>query len=69
MGAHVYKKIEIVGSSTVSNDDAIKNAISKAAQSIKNMDWYEVVEQRGHLADGKIAHYQVTVKIGFRLED
>ncbi len=69
MGAHVYKKIEIVGSSTVSNDDAIKNAISKAAQSIKNMDWYEVVEQRGHLVDGKIAHYQVTVKIGFRLED
>lgn len=69
MSAHVYKKIEIVGSSTVSNDDAIKNAISKAAQSIKNMDWYEVVEQRGHLVDGKIAHYQVTVKIGFRLED
>ena len=69
MGAHVYKKIEIVGSSTVSNDDAIKNAINKAAQSIKHMDWYEVVEQRGHIADGKIAHYQVTLKIGFRLED
>lgn len=68
MGTHIYKKIEVVGSSAVSNDDAIKNAVSKAAQSLKNMDWYEVVEQRGHIADGKIAHYQVTVKIGFRLE-
>ncbi|CAM3759848.1 dodecin [Parendozoicomonas haliclonae] len=68
MGAHVYKKVEVVGSSTVSSDDALKNAIEKAAQTIKNMDWYEVVEHRGHIMDGKIAHYQVTVKIGFRLE-
>ncbi len=66
---HTYKKIEIVGSSTIGTDDAIQNAISKAAQSIKNLDWFEVVETRGHLVDGKIAHYQVTVKIGFRLED
>ena len=69
MGAHVYKKIELVGSSTTGTDDAIRNAIARASESIKNMDWYEVVEQRGHIVDGKIAHYQVTVKIGFRLED
>ena len=69
MSAHVYKKIEIVGSSTTSSDDAIRNAIAKAAQSVKNMDWYEVVENRGHIVDGEIAHYQVTLKIGFRLAD
>jgi dodecin len=69
MTAHVYKKIELVGSSTISTDDAIQNAIAKAALTIKNMDWFEVVETRGHLVDGKIAHYQVTVKIGFRIED
>ena len=69
MGAHVYKKIELVGSSTTGTDDAIRNAIARASESIKNMDWYEVIEQRGHIVDGKIAHYQVTVKIGFRLED
>ena len=69
MGAHVYKKIELVGSSTTSTDDAVRNAIARASESVKNMDWYEVVEQRGHIADGRIAHYQVTVKIGFRLEE
>lgn len=69
MTAHVYKKIELVGSSTISTDDAIQNAIAKAALTIKNMDWFEVVETRGHLVDGKIAHYQVTVKVGFRIED
>jgi dodecin len=69
MTAHVYKKIELVGSSTIGTDDAIQNAIAKAALTIKNMDWFEVVETRGHLVDGKIAHYQVTVKVGFRIED
>lgn len=69
MSAHTYKKIEIVGSSTIGTDDAIQNAISKAAETVKNMDWFEVVETRGHLVDGKIAHYQVTIKIGFRIED
>ncbi len=68
MASHVYKKIEVVGSSEMSSDDAIKNAIAKAAQTFSNMDWYEVVEHRGHLQNGKIAHYQVTVKIGYRLE-
>jgi dodecin len=69
MTAHTYKKIELVGSSTISTDDAIQNAITKAAASIKHMDWFEVLETRGHLVDGKIAHYQVTIKVGFRIED
>lgn len=68
MNDHVYKKIEITGSSTVSSDEAIKNAIAKAGQSIKNLDWFEVVETRGHLENNQIAHWQVTVKIGFRLD-
>ena len=66
---HTYKKIEIVGSSTIGTDDAIQNAIAKAALTIKNMDWFEVLETRGHIVDGKIAHYQVTIKVGFRLQD
>lgn len=69
MSAHTYKLIELVGSSTVGTDDAIRNAIAKAAQTVKHMDWFEVVETRGHIVDGKIAHYQVTIKIGFRIED
>lgn len=68
MSAHVYKMIELVGSSTTGTDDAIRNAIAKAAQSVRHMDWFEVVETRGHIADGKVAHYQVTLKVGFRLE-
>lgn len=69
MSAHVYKLIEIVGSSPISTDDAIKNAVNKAAQTVKHMDWFEVAGTRGHIVDGKIAHYQVTIKIGFRIED
>ena len=69
MSEHVYKKVELTGSSTVSSDKAIESAIAKAAQSIKNMDWFEVVESRGHIQDGKVAHWQVTIKVGFRLED
>lgn len=68
MGENVYKKIEIVGSSETGTDDAIRNAIAKASQSLKHMDWFEVVETRGHIQNGKIAHYQVTLKVGFRLE-
>ncbi|QVL44734.1 MAG: dodecin domain-containing protein [Methylophilaceae bacterium] len=67
--AHTYKKIELVGSSTVGTDDAIQNAIAKAAKTIKHMDWFEVTETRGHIVDGNIAHYQVTLKIGFRIAD
>lgn len=68
MSDHVYKLIEVVGSSTVSTDDAIRNAIDAAAQSIRHIDWFQVIETRGHITDGKIAHFQVTVKLGFRLE-
>jgi hypothetical protein len=68
MSAHVYKLIELVGSSTVGTDDAIRNVIEKAAHTVKHMDWFEVVETRGHIVDGKVAHYQVTLKIGFRIE-
>lgn len=69
MTDHVYKKIEIVGSSTQSTDDAIRNAIAKASQTVRNMRWFEVVDTRGHIDGGQVAHYQVTVKIGFTLDD
>jgi flavin-binding protein dodecin len=69
MSNHTYKKIEIVGSSATGTDDAIRNALARAARSIHNMDWFEVVETRGHIVDGQVAHWQVTLKIGFRLED
>ena len=69
MSEHTYKIIELVGSSTASTDEAIRNAIAKAAKTVKNMDWFEVVETRGHIVDGQIAHYQVTLKVGFRLLD
>ncbi|KRT56022.1 dodecin [endosymbiont of Ridgeia piscesae] len=69
MSEHIYKMIEIVGSSSESSDDAVRNAIRRAAKSIHNMNWFEVVESRGHIQDGEVAHWQVTLKIGFRLED
>ena len=67
--SHTYKLTEVVGSSTISSDDAIRNAIATASLSLKNLGWFEVVEHRGHIEDGEVAHWQVTVKIGFRLED
>ncbi|MBA57160.1 MAG: dodecin flavoprotein [Pseudomonadales bacterium] len=63
-----YKKIEIVGSSPIGVDDAIKNAIAECSKSVKNMDWFEVVDTRGHIVNGSVAHFQVTLKIGFRIE-
>ena len=69
MTAHIYKKMELVGSSTESSDKAIENALARAHQSIRNMDWFEVQETRGHIVDGKVAHWQVVIKVGFRLED
>jgi len=69
MADHVYKKIEITGSSSVGTDEAIKNAIAKAGESLHNLRWFEVVETRGHIDQGQIAHWQVTVKIGFTLDD
>jgi flavin-binding protein dodecin len=68
MSAHTYKLIELVGSSMNGTDEAIRDAIAKAALTVKHMDWFEVVETRGHIVDGKISHYQVTIKVGFRLE-
>jgi dodecin len=69
MSDHVYKSVEITGSSPVGIKEAVDRAIEKAAQTIRNMDWFEVTDIRGVLADGAVAHYQVTVKIGFRLDD
>lgn len=69
MSDHVYKKAEIVGSSKTSLEDAIENAIARASKTIKHLDWFEVTETRGHIVDGKIGHYQVTLKVGFRLEE
>ena len=68
MSAHTYKIIELVGSSTEGTDHAIRDAIAKAALTVKHMDWYEVVESRGHITDGMVSHFQVTIKVGFRLE-
>ncbi len=68
-GHHCYKKIELVGSSKVSIEDAISNAIAEAAKSIHLLEWFEVVETRGHIVNGEVGHYQVTLKLGFRLAD
>ena len=69
MGAHVYKKIELVGTSKDSVEDAIKTAIAKASETIKDLRWFEVLETRGQIEDGKVAYWQVTVKIGFTVQD
>jgi dodecin len=68
MPNHVYKSIELTGSSTTSMEDAVRTAIDKAAKTIRNMRWFEVVESRGYLEEGKIAYWQVTVKISFTVE-
>lgn len=69
MADHVYKQIELTGSSTQGMQHAIENAIARAGETIRNMRWFEVTETRGHIEDGKVAHWQVTVKIGFTLDD
>ena len=69
MSDHVYKIIELTGSSAKSFDDAVQNAISKASKTMRNMHWFQVSETRGHIDGGKLAHWQVTLKIGFTLED
>lgn len=63
-----YKKIELVGTSPNSVEDAINNAIAECSKSIKNIDWFEVIDTRGHIVNGKVAHFQVSLKIGFRIE-
>ncbi len=68
MSDHVYKVVEIVGSSKLGIDDAIRNAIETSAKTIRHISWFEVIKTTGHVADDKVAHVQVTLKIGFRIE-
>jgi|TARA_R110002096_G_scaffold426421_1_gene636127 dodecin len=68
MTNNVYKKVELVGSSPNSIEEAIENAIEMAGKSLKNLDWFEVVGTRGHISGGKVSHYQVELKVGFRVE-
>jgi flavin-binding protein dodecin len=68
MSDHIYKKIELVGSSPNGIEDAVKNALARAKKSVRNMRWFEVTETRGYLEEGNIAHWQVTLKVGFTLE-
>jgi dodecin len=69
MSNHVYKLIELTGSSPVSSDDAVRNAVARAQQTVRNMRWFEVIETRGQIDNGSVAHWQVTIKIGFTLDD
>lgn len=68
MSEHVYKLIELTGSSTVGIEDACQKAIAKASDSVRNIRWFEVTDTRGHVEDGRIAHWQVTMKVGFTLD-
>jgi dodecin len=68
MSDHVYKKIELVGSSPTSIEDAVTNALARAGKTVRNMRWFEVTETRGYIDNGKVDHWQVTVHIGFTLE-
>ena len=69
MSEHTYKHIELTGSSSESSDQAIQNAIAKAATSVKHMHWFEVIGTRGYIEDDGVKYWQVTIKIGFRIED
>lgn len=69
MPNRVYKMLELVGSSPTGSDDAIRNALATAARTVRHIDWFEVLQTRGQVVDGKVAHFQVTLKVGFRLED
>jgi flavin-binding protein dodecin len=69
MSDHVYKSVEITGSSPAGVTEAIDRAVAKASETVRNLDWFEVVSVRGQIDEGRVAHYQVTLKIGFRLED
>jgi flavin-binding protein dodecin len=66
---HVYKTIELVGSSPASSDEAVRNAIARASATMRNLRWFEITQTRGHIEDGNIGHWQVTVKIGFTLDE
>lgn len=66
---HVYRKTELVGSSTTSLSDAIETAIARAAKTLRHLEWFEVTDIRGHIQAGKVAHYQVSLKVGFRVDE
>lgn len=68
MSEHVYKSLELTGSSKTGIEDAVSNAIAKASATVRNIHWFNIVETRGHVEDGKVAHWQVTIKVGFTLE-
>ena len=68
MSEHVYKHIELTGSSTTGIEEAVRNAIAKAHQTVRHIQWFEVIETRGHVVDGQVAHWQVTLKAGFTLD-
>lgn len=69
MSDHVYKTIELVGSSKSGLDDAVRSAVAKASQTVRNLRWFEVTETRGHIEGGEVVHWQVTLKVGFTLDD
>jgi flavin-binding protein dodecin len=69
MSEHVYKQIELTGSSPVSSDDAVRKAIAKASKTVRDMRWFEVTDTRGHIENNAVAHWQVTIKVGFTLEE
>jgi flavin-binding protein dodecin len=69
MADHTYRVTEIVGTSSSSVDDAIRNGVTRAAKTLRNLDWFEATEIRGHIVDGQIGHYQITMKVGFRLDE
>jgi dodecin len=66
---HVYKITELTGSSTESIEDAVSQAVTRASKTLRNLRWFEVVETRGHIENGQVAHWQVTLKLGFTIED
>ena len=66
---HIYKVVELVGSSPTSVEDAINNAVARASQTLRNLRWFEVLQTRGQIADGKVQHFQVTLRVGFTLEE
>ena len=68
MSDHVYKMLELTGSSPDGIEEAVQNAIAKAAETVRNIQWFSVTETRGHVIDGEVAHWQVTIKLGFTLE-
>jgi flavin-binding protein dodecin len=68
MSDHVYKTVEVTGSSPESVAEAIRTAVDRGSRSLRNLEWFEVIGVRGHIAEGRVAHFQVTVKLGFRLE-